>query len=110
MDLIKTLNMHKFSGLVVASNEPGFTDVYSAIKTLTGSRTRSPFFDPSSPTKVTVASDTTAVLSCKVHFVGNFTVSILNNIPSYHKKDYFILHLMKFKYVPLPTQHFFMVN
>jgi len=71
--------MTLLTGLVVASNEPGFTDVYSAIKTLTGSRTRSPFFDPSSPTKVTVASDTTAVLSCKVHFVGNFTVSWLRH-------------------------------
>ena len=68
---------------MVASNEPGFTDVYSAIKTLTGSRTRSPFFDPSSPTKVEVQSDTTAVLSCKVHFVGNFTVSNLNNLITY---------------------------
>ena len=30
--------------------------------------------------------------------------------PEAHAKVYFILYLMKFKYVPLPAQHFFKVN
>ena len=61
-----------FSGVVLA--DTGFSDIYSAIKTLT-SRPRIPFFDPSMPTKLNVPSATTAVLSCRVHNKGNFTVS-----------------------------------
>jgi len=52
----------------------GFKDYYSAIKVLT-TRPRTPVFDPSVPTKVTTDSDTTAILSCKVHHLGNHTVS-----------------------------------
>jgi len=65
--------MTLLTGLVLAK-DTGFSDIYSAIKTL-NSRPRIPFFDPSMPTKVAVPSDTTAVLSCKVHNLGNFTVS-----------------------------------
>ena len=56
--------------------DTGFSDIYSAIKTLT-SRPRIPFFDPSMPTKLNVPSDTTAVLGCRVHNLGNFTVSTI---------------------------------
>ncbi len=39
------------------------------------SRPRAPFFDPSTPTKISAQIDSTAVLSCKVHNLGNHTVS-----------------------------------
>ena len=63
--------MSIFAGVALA--DTGFSDIYSAIKTLT-SRPRIPFFDPSMPTKLTVPSDTTAVLGCRVHNLGNYTV------------------------------------
>ena len=66
-----------YSGLALAK-DTGFSDIYSAIKTL-NSRPRIPYFDPSMPTKVVIPSDTTAVLSCKVHNMGNFTVSNISN-------------------------------
>jgi len=65
--------MTLLTGLALAK-DTGFSDIYSAIKTL-NSRPRIPYFDPSMPTKVVIPSDTTAVLSCKVHNMGNFTVS-----------------------------------
>ena len=52
---------------------PGFSDVYNAIKVLT-SRPLVPFFDPSMPTKMVVPAEETAVLSCRVHNLGNYTV------------------------------------
>ena len=58
----------------LAISDQGFKDVYSAIKVLT-TRPRMPVFDPIMPTKLIVPSDTTAVLSCKVHNLGNYTVS-----------------------------------
>ena len=77
----------------------GFKDYYSAIKVLT-TRPRTPVFDPSVPTKVTTDSDTTAILSCKVHHLGNHTVSTFLKVYLYlwndlrrdvHWKNYFSL-------------------
>ena len=75
----KVHNSFCVAGLVLS--DQGFKDVYSAIKVLT-SRPRTPVFDPSIPTKVIVPSETTAILTCKVHNLGNFTVSLLGSIIS----------------------------
>eukprot|EP00093_Oithona_nana_P012720 12720.XXX_330409_327805_1 [CDS] Oithona nana genome sequencing. len=75
----------------VALADTGFSDIYSAIKTLT-SRPRIPFFDPSMPTKLTVPSDTTAVLGCRVHNLGNYTLAWLKH------KELDILSVGKLKY------------
>ena len=75
----KIHNSFCVAGLVLS--DQGFKDVYSAIKVLT-SRPRTPVFDPSIPTKVIVPSETTAILTCKVHNLGNYTVSLLGSIIS----------------------------
>jgi len=77
------------SGLVLS--DQGFKDVYSAIKVLT-SRPRTPVFDPSIPTKVIVPSETTAILTCKVHNLGNYTVSWMRH------KDLHILSVGRLMY------------
>ena len=79
-----------FVGCALAT-QTGLSDIYSTIKAL-NSRQREPYFDITLPTKVSVKAYTTAVLSCRVYNLGNFTVSWLKH------KDLHILSVGRLKY------------